>query len=123
VGQWLTCFATPVYCHRLTGPLRAARNGKGEHANSNGTAAASAGPAAALLHQDRVRLARELKKPFYLFLAAENYESDKPSTQSDEEKELQLTHRRAIEQCGDIYYQFTGREELPALLATPSAAR
>ena len=68
-------------------------------------------------------VARELKKPFYLFLAAENYESDKPCTQSDEEKELQLTHRRAIEQCGDIYYQFTGREELPALLATPSAAR
>jgi hypothetical protein len=57
-------------------------------------------------------VARELKKPLYLFLAAENYESDKPSTQSDEEKELQLTHRRAIEQCGDIYYQFTGREEL-----------
>jgi tetratricopeptide (TPR) repeat protein len=57
-------------------------------------------------------VARELKKPLYLFLAAENYESDKPSTQSDEEKELQLTHRRAIEQCGDIYYHFTGREEL-----------
>ena len=57
-------------------------------------------------------VARELKKPLYLFLAAENYESDKPSTQSDEEKELQLTHRRAIEQCGDIYYQFTDREEL-----------
>src|SRR5271166_5891538 len=57
-------------------------------------------------------VARELKKPLYLFLSAENYESDKPSTQSDEEKELQLTHRRAIEQCGDIYYQFTGREEL-----------
>ena len=45
-------------------------------------------------------VARELKKPLYLFLAAENYESDKPCTQSDEEKELQLTHRRAIEQCG-----------------------
>jgi hypothetical protein len=44
-------------------------------------------------------VARELKKPLSLFLAAENYESDKPSTQSDEEKELQLTHRRAIEQC------------------------
>jgi hypothetical protein len=57
-------------------------------------------------------VARELKKPLYLFLAAENYESDKPCTQSDEEKELQLTHRRAIEQCGDIYYHFTGREEL-----------
>jgi len=57
-------------------------------------------------------VARELKKPLYLFLAAENYEPDKLSTQSDEEKELQLSHRRAIEQCGDIYYWFAGREEL-----------
>jgi len=57
-------------------------------------------------------VARELKKPLYLFVAAENYEPDKLSTQSDEEKELQLTHRRAIEQCGDIYYRFTDREEL-----------
>ena len=57
-------------------------------------------------------VARELKKPLYLFLATENYEPDKLPIQSDEEKELQLTHRRAIEQCGDIYYQFTGREEL-----------
>jgi len=56
-------------------------------------------------------IARELKKPLYLFLAAENYESDKLSTQSDEEKGLQLTHRRAIEQCGDIYYRFTDHEE------------
>jgi len=57
-------------------------------------------------------VARELKKPLYLFLATENYEPDNVSMQSDEEKELQLTHRRAIEQCGDIYYRFTGREEL-----------
>ena len=57
-------------------------------------------------------VARELKKPLYLFLATENYEPDKLSTQSDEEKELQLTHRRAIEQCGDIYYSFASREEL-----------
>src|SRR5271166_6522251 len=57
-------------------------------------------------------VARELKKPIYLFLAAENYEPDKLYAQSDEEKELQLTHRRVIEQCGDIYYRFTGREEL-----------
>jgi hypothetical protein len=57
-------------------------------------------------------VAWELKKPLYLFLATENYEPDKLSTQSDEEKELQLTHRHAIEQCGDIYYRFTGREEL-----------
>src|SRR5271165_2098067 len=57
-------------------------------------------------------VARELKKPLYLFLATENYELDKLSTQSEEEKEPQLTHRHAIEQCGDIYYQFTGREEL-----------
>src|SRR5208337_1738795 len=57
-------------------------------------------------------VARELKKPLYLFLAAENYQPDKPSTQSDEEKELQFTHRCAIEQCGDIYYEFTDREEL-----------
>ena len=57
-------------------------------------------------------VARELKKPLYLFLATENYESDKSSAQSDEEKELQLTHRCAIEQCGDIYYWFANREEL-----------
>jgi hypothetical protein len=57
-------------------------------------------------------VARELKKPLYLLLAAVNYEPDKPCTQSDDEKELQLTHRRAIEQCGDVYYQFTDREEL-----------
>src|SRR5271165_5286398 len=57
-------------------------------------------------------VARELKKPLYLFLATENYEPDKLSTQSDEERELQLSHRHAIEQCGNIYYRFTGREEL-----------
>jgi hypothetical protein len=57
-------------------------------------------------------VARELKKPLYLFLANENYEPDNLSTQSDEEKELQLTHRHAIEQSGDIYYRFADREEL-----------
>jgi tetratricopeptide (TPR) repeat protein len=57
-------------------------------------------------------VARELKKPLYLFLSIENYEPDKLSTQSEEENELQLTHRCAIEQCGDIYYWFASREEL-----------
>src|SRR5208282_5119928 len=57
-------------------------------------------------------VARELKKPPYLFLATEDYEPDKLFTQSDEEEELQLTHRRVIEECGDIYYRFAGREEL-----------
>src|SRR5271166_4722253 len=57
-------------------------------------------------------VARELKKPLYLFLATEDYEPDKLFTQSDEEEELQLTHRRVIEECGDIYYRFAGREEL-----------
>jgi Domain of unknown function (DUF4062) len=57
-------------------------------------------------------VARELKKPLYLFLAAENCEPDKLFKQSDEEKELQLTHRGVIEECGDIYYRFAGREEL-----------
>jgi hypothetical protein len=57
-------------------------------------------------------VARELKKPLYLFLAAEYYEPDKLSKQSEEEKECQLTHRRAIEQCGDVYYWFTSRQEL-----------
>jgi hypothetical protein len=57
-------------------------------------------------------VARELKKPLYLFLATENYEPDRLSTQSEEENELQFAHRCAIEQCGDIYYWFANREEL-----------
>jgi hypothetical protein len=57
-------------------------------------------------------VARELKKPLYLFIATENYEADELSTQSEEENELQVTHRCAIEQSGDIYYWFANREEL-----------
>jgi hypothetical protein len=37
-------------------------------------------------------VARELKKPLYLFLATENLVPDCLSVQSDEEKEVQLIH-------------------------------
>jgi hypothetical protein len=57
-------------------------------------------------------LARKLKKPIYLFLAADSYEPDKRFAQTEEEKELQLAHRRAIENCGEMYYTFVSREEL-----------
>ena len=57
-------------------------------------------------------VARELGKPLYLFLAAENYESDERPAQSEEEKKLQLAHRHAIKNCGDIYYPFANHEEL-----------
>ena len=57
-------------------------------------------------------VARELGKPIYLFLADENCETDERPTQSDEEKELQLAHRRAIENSGDIYYPFANHEVL-----------
>jgi hypothetical protein len=57
-------------------------------------------------------VARELKKPLFLFLATEDCQPDRLSTQSDEERQLQLTHRRVIEECGDVYYRFASREEL-----------
>jgi hypothetical protein len=57
-------------------------------------------------------VARKLGKPMYLFLASENYEADERSAQSEEEKELQLAHRRAIKNCGDIYVPFADREVL-----------
>jgi hypothetical protein len=55
-------------------------------------------------------VARELKKPLYLFLATENYGPDECSRMR--KRNFSLTHRRAIEQCGDIYYQFTGHGQL-----------
>jgi hypothetical protein len=57
-------------------------------------------------------IARELGKKIYLFLATEDCETDGPPTQSEEEKKLQLVHRRTIENSGDIYYRFVNREDL-----------
>lgn len=57
-------------------------------------------------------VARKLGKPIYLFLAAEGCAFDERPSQGEEEEALQRAHRRAIEQCGNIYYQFTSREEL-----------
>jgi hypothetical protein len=57
-------------------------------------------------------VARELKKPLYLFLAAEGCAFDKLPEQCEEERALQLAHRHAIEQCGDVYYPFATRDEL-----------
>ena len=57
-------------------------------------------------------VARELGKPIYLFLAAEDSETDKTLAQTDEEKNLQLAHRQAIQTCGDIYYPFATTEKI-----------
>jgi tetratricopeptide (TPR) repeat protein len=57
-------------------------------------------------------VARQLGKPVYLFLAAENCEFDVHPAQNEEEKALQLAHRRAIESCGDVYYSFASIEEV-----------
>jgi hypothetical protein len=57
-------------------------------------------------------VARKLGKPIYLFLATEDSETDKILAQTEEEKSLQIAHRQAIQSCGDIYYEFTGPEEL-----------
>ena len=57
-------------------------------------------------------VARELGKPIYLFLATEDSEAEKSFTQTDEEKSPQMAHRQAIQSCGNIYYEFTGPEEL-----------
>jgi tetratricopeptide (TPR) repeat protein len=62
--------------------------------------------------QIEYHVARELGKPVYLFLAAENYEPDNRTTESEEEKELQLAHRHTIENCGDIYYRFSTHKEI-----------
>src|SRR6516164_10164962 len=45
-------------------------------------------------------VARKLGKPIFLFLAAEDSETDKTLAQTDEEKNLQLAHRQAIQTCG-----------------------
>ena len=57
-------------------------------------------------------VARELGKPIYLFLAAKDSETEKTPAQTYEEIALQMAHRQAIQACGDIYYEFTGPEEL-----------
>jgi tetratricopeptide (TPR) repeat protein len=57
-------------------------------------------------------VARELGKPIYLFLATKECKTDKTLAQTEEEKDLQMAHRQTIQSCGDIYYQFTGPEEL-----------
>jgi hypothetical protein len=57
-------------------------------------------------------IAEELGKRVYLFLAADHCEFDERPVQTEEEQALQLAHRHAIEQCGDIYYRFASREEL-----------
>jgi hypothetical protein len=57
-------------------------------------------------------VARELRKPIYLFLAAEDRYNGETPAQTDEQKKLQLAHRRAIQSSGYIYYQFTGPDEL-----------
>ena len=73
-------------------------------------------------------VARELRNPLFLFLAAENCEFDDGPEQSEEERTLQLAHRRVIEKCDDVYYSFANHEdlarlvrelELPARSATP----
>ena len=61
-------------------------------------------------------VARELRKPLFLFLAAENCEFDDSPEQSEEERTLQLAHRRAIEECDDVYYSFANHEDLARLV-------
>ena len=61
-------------------------------------------------------VARELRKPLFLFLAAESCRFDDSPEQSEEERTLQLAHRRAIEQCDDVYYSFANHEDLARLV-------
>jgi hypothetical protein len=55
-------------------------------------------------------VARELQKPIFLFLAAENYEADERQDEPEEQKELQLAHRQVIKNCGDVYVPFANRD-------------
>jgi hypothetical protein len=57
-------------------------------------------------------VARELRTPLFLFLAAESCGFDDSPQQSEEERTLQLAHRRAIEECDDVYYSFANHEDL-----------
>jgi tetratricopeptide (TPR) repeat protein len=61
-------------------------------------------------------VARELRNPLFLFLAAENCGFDDSPEQSEEERTLQLAHRRAIEECDDVYYSFANHEDLARLV-------
>jgi tetratricopeptide (TPR) repeat protein len=61
-------------------------------------------------------VARELRNPLFLFLAAENCGFDDSLEQSEEERTLQLAHRRAIEECDDVYYSFANHEDLARLV-------
>jgi hypothetical protein len=61
-------------------------------------------------------VARELRNPLFLFLAAKNCEFDDCPEQSEEERTLQLAHRRVIEECDDVYYSFANHEDLARLV-------
>src|SRR6202048_5105680 len=61
-------------------------------------------------------VARELRNPLFLFLAAENCEFDDSPEQSEEERTLQLAHRRPIEKCDDVYYSFANHKDLARLV-------
>ena len=62
--------------------------------------------------QIKYDVARELRKPIYLFVAAVDTETDENLNQTDEEKSLQMAHLQAIQSCGDIYYPFARREDV-----------
>ena len=71
---------------------------------------------AALNAQIEYDVARELRNPLFLFLAAKNCEFDDCPEQSEEERTLQLAHRRVIEECDDVYYSFAKHEDLARLV-------
>jgi hypothetical protein len=54
--------------------------------------------------------------PLFLFLAAENCGFDDSPEQSEEERTLQLAHRRPIEKCDDVYYSFANHKDLARLV-------
>jgi len=56
-------------------------------------------------------VARELHKPIFLFLK-KDCRTDENLAQTDEEKNLQMAHRQAIQTCGDIYYLFASSQEV-----------
>ncbi len=66
-------------------------------------------------------IARELGKPVYLFLSADEKVRDKPRTklepQDAEATELQLKHREAVQGANHLWYLFKDKQELRNLVA------
>jgi tetratricopeptide (TPR) repeat protein len=58
-------------------------------------------------------IARELKKPLFVFLSDENSRScDGLPDEDDERRELQLAHRAAVTGCDELWHVFQAKEQL-----------